>query len=66
MSDLNREVGEIHTKVDNIINLLEPMDDRLKKTENKVEALRRWQAWIIGIFTSAGAGVGATIHKIIG
>ena len=66
MNDLNREVGEIHTKVDNIIILLEPMQSRIQETETKIEALRRWQSWVIGVTATVGTGLGIVAHKIAG
>ena len=64
MDELNREVGEIHTKVDHLIGLVEKQNGRVTKLEEKVGGLRRWQAAIMGVFMAAGTGLGSLLHKI--
>ena len=65
MSDLNREVGEIHTKVDHLITLVEKQSDRVSTVENQVGNIRRFHAYIVGGFTAVGTGIGSMIHKFI-
>lgn len=60
---LEREVGEIHTKVDHLVNLMEKQNGRVTKLEDQVSGLRRWQAMIIGGFTAVGSGIGAIFTK---
>jgi uncharacterized membrane protein len=60
---IEREVGEIHTKVDHLINMLGEQSDRVSELEADVNSLRRWQAYVIGIFTAVGAGVGGVVGK---
>ena len=63
---LEREVGEIHTKVDHLIDLVGKQNGRVVKLEDQVGTLRRWQALVIGAFAAAGTGLGAAISKITG
>lgn len=61
---LDREIGEIHTKVDQLIGLVEKQNGRVGKLEEQVNGLRRWQAMIIGGFTAVGTGIGSLFTKI--
>lgn len=63
---IEREVGEIHTKVDHLIELVRKQNGRVTKLEDQVGTLRRWQALVIGAFAAAGTGIGATITKFTG
>ena len=60
---MEREVGEIHTKVDHLISLVEKQNGRVSKLEDQVSGIRRWQAYFIGLMTAAGTGVGTFIGK---
>lgn len=66
MSSLDREVGEIHTKVDHLITLVEKQNGRVTKVEEQVSKIRRFQSYMIGIFTAIGTGTGALFHKFLG
>ena len=63
---LEREVGEIHTKVDHLVALVEKQNGRVGKLEGQVSILRRWQYFVVGAFTAAGTGLGAIISKFTG
>lgn len=64
MEEINREVGEIHTKVDHLIKLVEKQNSRVSTLEGEVSSLRRWQAAVVGGFTAIGTGIGAFLTKM--
>lgn len=61
---IEREVGEIHTKVDHLIVLVEKQNGRVSKLEDQVSGIRRWQAAVIGAVTAVSSGVGVAISKV--
>ena len=63
---VERELGEIHTKVNNILELVEKQDGRVERLEEQVSTMRRWQAFVIGLFTTAGTGIGTLFGKFSG
>lgn len=62
---LEREIGEIHTKVDNIVKLLEKQNGRLAKVENKVVTLEKWQSLVLGAFATCGAIIGVFTEEVV-
>lgn len=61
---IERELGELHTKVDHLIELVGKQNGRVGDLEEDVHGLRRWQSYIIGIFTAAGTGLGAALSRL--
>lgn len=61
---LEREVGEIHTKVNSILTMLESGKRDVEEIEDRVNKIEKWQHMIIGGFTAAGGAVGAVSTKI--
>jgi hypothetical protein len=60
------EVREIHTKVDHLVALVEKQNERVTKLEENVGSIRRWQAFVVGVFTAAGTGIGTIIGRFTG
>lgn len=62
---LEREVGEIHTKViliyEQLNRHIETQDERMKVAENKIDNLRLWRAGIVGL-----GGIGAFFTALAG
>lgn len=58
-----QEWGELRSDVKHILIQVEKQNGRVGKLEEQVGALRRWQMLVIGIFTTAGGGIGTLIGK---
>lgn len=55
--NLERDLGTIFTKLENIEDLLLTQNGRVSRLEDKVDNLRLWRASLIGIGGFVGAGI---------
>lgn len=65
MMSIEREVGEIKVMVTNIEDLLKTSNERVSRLERHVNALRRWQSFIIGGCSAISAAAGAIGVKLL-
>lgn len=58
-----QEFGELIANVRTIKELVEKQNGRVSKLEDQVGAIRRWQAYIVGIGTAIGTSFGVILDR---
>lgn len=68
-------LGKIDGKLDQVVARMDAfearqetrdrrLDDRLEDVSNRVSAIERWRAWIIGVSVAGGATAGASADRL--